>query len=344
MSNPNLRTQATRSRGTLAGVAALLIAFTLIGVTSAVEWIGKPFAGFLVLGNGVVASAGLPGWPATRDGEIFQRTLVSIEGRSIDGPEELRGWLATRPEGSTLHYRLAGGEGEIERDIAIRRFEGTDAVLLFGTYLLNGILLGALALFLIARRELDHGTRSAAPFLACGALWGLSGMDLYGAHVLFRAHALCEALLFATALQMALEFPTRLVGAAATRKAVRFGYAVSLALALYYQAVLFDPSGYVRAHLVATSLGGGALVLVVVGLGVRYARAKRVAPHTALGVLAAGAAIALLLPVALTIPEAATGGRAPQNLVGWTVFVFPLAVGYAIRRRPSLSEPRASCT
>ncbi len=332
-----------RSRAAAASVTALLIAFGLIGVTSAVEWVDRPFAGFLLLGNGVVASAGLPGWPATRDGEIFQRTLISVEGESLGAPEELRGWIEARPEGSKLHYRLAGAGGvEIERAIAIRRFSRADAALLFGAYLLNGALLGGLALFLMLRRGLGPGTRRAAPFLACAALWGLSGMDLYGAHVLFRAHALSEALLFATALQMALEFPTRLLGAAPTRRIVAGGYAAAAALAAVYQVVLFDPSGYVRAHLLATSLGGLGLLLVVLGLLARCARRHRIAPRRAFGVLVAGAAVALLLPVVLTLPEAATGGRAPQNLVGWSAFLFPLAVGYAVRRQEALAALRSS--
>lgn len=331
-------TSSRRSKSVVASVAALLIAFAGIGVTGALGWVGRPFAGFLLLGNGVVASVGLPSWPATRDGAIFQQTLVSVDGESVEGPEDLQGWLETRPEGSMLRYRLASDDREIERVIAVRRFDAADVALLFGSYLLNGVLLGGLALVLIARRDLDRGTRAAAPFLACAALWGLSGMDLYGAHVLFRGHALCEALIFATALQMALEFPTPLLGAAATRLAVRIGYAAAAAIALFYQAVLFDPSGYVRAHLLATSLGGLGLLLVLLGLLFRYLRSHGSEPRSALGIVVAGTGIALLLPVALTLPEAATGGSAPQNLTSWTVFVFPLSLGYAIRRQERLSE------
>lgn len=328
------------ARSSLVGIAALLISFALIGVTSAAEWVGKPFAGFFVLGNGVVASVGLPGWPATRDGEIFQRTLVSVEGESVTGPEELRAWTQARPEGSLLHYRLASAAGEIEREIAVRRFAGRDAALLFGAYLLNGLLLGALALFLVARPGLDRGTRSAVPFLTCCALWGLSGMDLYGAHVLFRAHALCESLIFATALHAALEFPTPLLGRRATRRIVFAAYALAGAFALHYQLVLFDPSGYVKAHLLATTLGGTGLLGLVAALVVRYFKRFQPAPFGALAALAAGGLVALLLPVALTLPEVLTGGSAPQNLVGWTVFLFPLALGYAVRRDESISELR----
>jgi hypothetical protein len=325
-------------RAALASVAALLISFAAIGVAGALDWVDRPFSGFLVLGNGVVASVGLPSWPATRDGEIFQRAVTGVEGAPIERPEELRAWVGASGEGAALRYQLASHGQVIEREIAVRRFRREDVALLFGAYLLNGLLLGTVGLALLARSGRDRGTRSAVPFLVCAALWGLSGMDLYGAGILFRAHVLCEALLFATALHMALEFPTRLFGRHITRRLVQAGYGGSLLLAAVYELVLFDAAAYVRVHLAATTLGGLALLLVVLGLLVRYVRCPAASWRAPLGVLAAGACLALVLPVALTLPEAATGGSAPQNVVGWTVFLFPVAIGYAVRRGPATPE------
>ena len=48
--------------------------------------------------------------------------------------------------------------------------------------------------------------------------------------------------------------------------------------------------------------------------------------------LALGGLLALALPVCLTLAEIHTGGRMPQNAVGFTAFLLPLSIGYAARR------------
>ena len=54
-----------------AALAVLVVAST--GILGAVQWIDRPFPGFLVLDNRVVASAGLSHWGATQGGYVFDK-------------------------------------------------------------------------------------------------------------------------------------------------------------------------------------------------------------------------------------------------------------------------------
>ncbi len=329
----------SRTQIHLVVASALVLSFALIGTSAAVDWVGKRFPGFLVLGNSVVASVAQPGWPGTEDGLIFQHRVVAVEDRPVDGPEALRARMALSSAGEELRYRFERDGRTLERSIATQVFRWRDAALLFGVYLVNGLLLGVAALLMLMRSERPGGSAAPVPFLLLASLWGLSAMDLYGPHVLFRFHALCEALLFAAGAQMALEFPTPLLGEEWARRVRWLLWAAAGALAIAYQWFLFDPSLYSHAHLAATSLGGAALLAVIVSLMVRYWWSTEGPLRESLRPLALGALLALLLPVAVTLPETLTGGTAPQNVVGCTVFVFPLALVYAAGRESRLPRP-----
>ena len=328
------------SKIALATATVLLLSFAGIGLKGAVDWIDKPFPGFLMLDNGVVASAGLSRWPAVREGTMFQRRVVAIDGQAVASSAEVDAIVASRPEGSALRYRIVGDGTEMERRVETRRFVLSDALMIFGSYLLNGIFLGGVALALLVRGRSRSSSPAAAPFFLCAALWGLSGMDLYGPHLLFRAHALCEGLIFATAIQLALQYPRPFLPLEITRRLVWAAYGASTLLVIAYQLALYDPEGYVRVHLLATSLGGFGLLAIIGALLLRWSRSQGREPGGApLGVLAAVACLTLLLPVVLTLPEVVTGGSAPQNLVAWTVFLFPATVGYAIRVGDQMPPP-----
>ncbi len=309
--------------------ALLLLGLAGTGLWAATAWVGKPFPGFLLLGNRVVASASLPAWPATRGGEIFQHEVVSIDGVPLGSAEQLLGTIRSEPAGTPFRYRFRSGGREFERSIPTRRFGALDFTLLFGVYLLNGLVLGGCALALLVWRGGSPGVRAAVPLLGVGALWGLRAMDLYGPYRLFRLHALGESLLFATALHTALHFPRSLGIARSLPALAPLAYASALGLAVWYQVGLYDPGAYVALHLVATCLLGAALFALLVAQVARYLSRSSPEGQLQLAILAWGGLIALSPLVGLTLCEPLTGGRAAQNAVGVTAFLFALAIALA---------------
>ena len=314
----------------IAPAAALLLFVVACVLPPALGWIGGSFPGFLVLENRVVASVGLERWPATQGGEIFQHEIVAIDGAAVASADALLGAIRELPPGTPVHYTLRRGDRELERTLPTRRFGVADFALLFGLYLVNGLAMGATALYLLTRRS--AAARAAAPLLFVGALWGLTAIDLYGPYRLFRLHALCEVLLFPAALHMALAFPAPFALARERGWLTAAPYAFAAGLALAYQVGLQSPASYVSAHLLATNLLGVALLVLLASQLLRCAWPPSPQARRQLAVLAGGALVAIVLPACLTAAELHTGGRMPQNAVAFTAFLLPLSVGWAASR------------
>jgi hypothetical protein len=314
----------------LAALAALL-AVAVVGTAGALNQVGKTFPGFLLLGNRVVASIGLPAWPGTAGGKIFQYQVVAVDSVPAASAEAIRARVRDLPAGTPIEYRLRKGDREILMTIATRNFNWRDFTLLHGLFLVNGICIAFAALVAIHRRR-SSAARACAPLLVISALWVLTALELYGPNLLFRLHALCEAMLFPAALVMALGFPSP------SRYLIRYPwlpralYGGGACLALAYQASLHHAVSYSAIHLLALSAFGLSLLTLVVGQVERLRRPLSDAARERLKVVAMGAVVALTVPIAFTLAETLTGGSSPQNALALTGGIFPLALSYALMR------------
>lgn len=317
---------------------ALLLCVGTLGAAGAASWIGQPFPGFLVLENRVVASVGLSIWPATADGEIYQHQVVRVGDTAVESPHSLHAVVASVPVGTPLAYRFQRGDQEFVRTIETRRFGGSDFVLLFGLYLLNGIVMGGAALVALRARRRMASAAAVVPFLMAGAIWGLSALDLYGPYRLFPLHALAEVMLFPATLHMALCFPQPARCLEGRPWLVSLPYALAGGLAITYLLSLQSVGTYVLTHLAAITAFGAALVVLMVAEVERYRRPTTIDARARIGILAVGALLACSLPICLSLAELLTGGRSPQNAVALTAFLFPLSIAYAIIRDDRLRE------
>jgi len=337
-----MRPQDTsRSRYDLVLIATALVLLSVgaIGAAGAAAQLGEPFPGFLVMRNRVVASVGLSFWPATQGSEIYQQQVVAIDGRPVTSAEEIQEAVRRVAPGTPIQYELRSGDLEVTRTIESRTFALRDFLLLHGLYLLNGLALGAAALVALSVRHRSPGARAVVPLVLTGSLWALSAMDLYGPYRLFRLHAACEALLFAAALHMALGFPNAPRWLERHPALIAVPYLVAGTLGAFYQFGLYEYRGYVTNHLLAITAFGAAMLALIISEVEHYRRPRSLAARERVKILAVGALVALSLPICLTLAELLTGGRAPQNALTLTGFVFPASIGYALIRedwlRPS---------
>lgn len=315
---------------TLSGV--LLLAAVVCAVSS-LAWVGRPFAGFLLLDNRVVASAGLSHWPGTAGGEIYQHEIVAVDGKPLARAGELQPYVETLPVGTAVSYHLRSGGEESEREIATRLFTRTDWALLFGLYLLNGLAVGGVALCIWLLRGNDRVSRGTALPLWHVALWALTAMDLYGPHHWFRFHAWCEVLLFAGVAHIAMVFPrpTRWID----ERPLWIGapYLLAIPLAAVNQWGLYSPSIYVVTHGIATTAFGVALIALIGSQLAHLLFSPFFEVRQRVKVVAIGTALALGPQALVALGATLTGGRTSQNLMAFTGALFPLSIGYALIRQ-----------
>jgi len=322
----------------LATLAALLTV-AAVGTAGALNQVGETFPGFLLLGNRVVASVGLPSWPGTEGGEVFQHQVIAMDSVPVTSAAAIRAHVRTLPAGTPIEYRMRSRDREIVKTIETRNFSWRDFGQLYGLYLANGISIGFAALVAIRRRR-NSAARACAPLLLVSALWVLTALELYSPNLMFRFHALCEAMLFPVALVMALGFPSR------SAYLIRYPwlpsalYGAGACLALAYQVFLYHAADYTAIHLTALSAFGLSLLMLVVGQVERLRRPLSAAARERLKVVALGAVVALSVPIAFTLAETLTGGSSPQNALALTGGIFPLALSYALLSGGDASRPR----
>lgn len=315
------------------GSCLAALAIGLIALLGASQWPGTVFPGFLILDNGVVASAGLAHWPATRDGEIFQKELVAANGVPIRSVASLREQIAELPAGVLVEYDFRDSDAShFQRHIATRNFDAIDFWLLFGPFILTGSAFLILALVV---RILRGDDSLAVGIWACSlvlGIFGLTAMDLYGPARLFRIHALAEALTLPAGVHMALVFPQRARIAKRFPRLIPGLYAATLLFIAYAQAMLYDPAAYVQTHGIAVA-GLGISMIALIGTQIRsYLSPASFEARQRVRVVAFGASVALAPIVALSVASVVSDGSTSQNMMAFSAALFPVAIGYAALR------------
>ncbi len=316
-----------------AALAALALLAAVAG-SGALSWLGRPFAGFLVLENRVVASAGLTSWPAVRDGALFQAQVTALRGIPLDSVESLYAQVEALPIGTPVEYRFERGSEAWSERVSTRRFSAMDFLGLFGTLLFCGVTLAGLGIAIRYLRPGDAAIGGAALAFYLLGLWALTAADLYGPYRLFRVHAFLECLLFAATVHLAAVFPVP--RSLARSRLLVASWVLALALGVATQVWLYDPAVYRWTHGLAVALFGASLLALLVSFAAAYLRPPSLAARQRVAVAVLGAVAALLPQIALIGYSAATGGRAPENAMAWSGVLFPIAIAYSLLRHDLL--------
>jgi signal transduction histidine kinase len=303
-------------------MAALLAIRTTLTSTA---WVGRPFPGFMVLDNRVIASVGLVGWSGTSVPNLYQSQVVAVDGRSVRSASEVYAYAASLPVGTPIRYRLLRGTRESDVVVPTQRFGRSDWTFLFGgfllcglTYLGSGIVVWLLRPGLIGRA-----------FVTVGITWGLyllTAMDLYGPATFFRLHATAEPLLAPALLQLAMLFPEP--GRWARWRLA--GFAPALVLLILYQSYLYTPPVYTAILQTNMMYLGVSGILLAARLVWEYMRGRSAVGRQRVRVVTLGTVFAMAVPGALLVASAMLGGRLSMNLVPVAIIPFPLSVAYAI--------------
>src|SRR5688572_17622089 len=123
-------------RLTVAVVTALALALAARTTRTSLEWLDRPFPGFVLLEDRVLAAIGLPGWSSATVPDLYLTQVTDVDGRPVTEEAEIYAHAATKPVGTPVRYRVRRGDAEREVTLATGRFAMRDWVFLFGAYLL----------------------------------------------------------------------------------------------------------------------------------------------------------------------------------------------------------------
>ncbi len=312
---------------------ALLAAALLVGARATLDQaqrVGRPFAGFMVLENLLVAAGG-----AERGGLEPFDLVRAMDGQVLSSARQIQAEVARHPVGTRIHYILYRRGQLVEADVPTRATTATD----FRRYVIEGLLAGLLVLGLGA---VVFWLQPALPrsrlFLAFCLGWFAINVTYADAHTTYRLTPLfLTAWAFSPAffLHLALTFPQRRTIVRRIPWIVWLPYVASAVVA----ALLQIPVHAERAVRVALIAGAGAFYwgLALLLLVAALARTSIAGP-TPLArqrgrVLAGGFAVGYLPGVLGTAVEAVARVPVPYLDEAWKLaFVFPVAVAYAMVR------------
>lgn len=310
-------------------MAGAVLGLALItGITSS-GWIGTVFPGFFVMKNRVVASVNLPHWPVAAHRDIYQRAVVAVQGQPVATADELYAVVRHFPAGSALTYTLEK-DGQISQvTLPSLTFTAQDYFLLFGAYLFTGLTIACIGMSVWF---LKPGSPASLALLTASVTLGLfflTAADLYAPHWFFRLHVLCEALFPASFVHLALVFPVDRF-----RRARPFllsiPYLISFALGVAYEVFLYHPAAYSVIHNFCEVYAGASGPLFLGSSLWSYRTTNSPLTRQRIRVIFLGFLSAFAFPVTLSLFSALTGGEVAVNYAVFTVFLFPLSLGYAI--------------
>jgi len=318
----------------IAAAAAALAVTAVIGLGTG-SWIGKTFPGFFVLPTRVIPSVGRVAWSGSSDGSIYQRTVLAVDGTRIQSNDDAYRHVASRPPGTPIAYTLRHGSSTETVTLESRVFSQTDYLIIFGSYLVTGVLyllLGLLGAWLLPDASIG---RALLLLGSAGGVFALSGSGIYAPGADIRIHALAESFFPATMVYLALVF-AREQGRYVT-PLIAIGWWLSLALAVPYQLLLEQPGAYSLIHAACETYLGVAGLAVGITLIIERARAADEAGPLLRSALA-GALLGLGVPAVIMVISGLSGGAVPVNVMTATAYLFPLCIGYGLLRERVLGR------
>lgn len=310
----------------LLGVLALGLALTT-GINSC-RWVGKTFPGFLLLDNKVVASVSLPHWSVASRREFYQHAVEAVNDQAVHSASDIYAIVRRLPVGTPVSYTLAKNGQTTRVTLPTQHFSLTDYVLVFGAYLLTGLVSIAigLAVWVTKPSPASVALLSQTGFIG---LFFLTAMDLYAPYWFFRLHVVSEALLGTGFLHLAQVFPVDRERHF-RRLLLAIPYLISLGLTLPYQAFLDTPPYYSFMHSVCEFYAGLSVLPFFGHVLWQYYSTESHLTRQRIRIIFLGFLGAFALPAALAALSSMTGGSVAVNYSVFTMSFFPLSLGYAV--------------
>jgi len=324
---------ALRHRLGLGLLLGCVVVISIVSVQRSFEWIGRPFNGFLMARNRVVAPIAQRHWSGVRTHVPYRWQLIAIDGRPIDSVAAALGAARAAGVGRELHYTFTRKGRTVTMPIAVTTFTGFDYVALFGSHLFNGLaflLMGFLVAFL--RPQLEAAQATLVLSLSYGLSLVISLADF--ASFDFRSlYAVAHAAAPATVLYLAASFPTEQPWL--HRGKLKLLLLVSTAVLAATDIALYDvhPEAWIRYFDASFLWLAAALVLGVVLMWHQYRTAPNLIAREKIKVLCLGAVVAFAFPAGVILGGYLIGSELPFHLFPAVMWVFPAALAYAVVTR-----------
>jgi signal transduction histidine kinase len=161
-------------------VFVAIIFFALVfsvNVISIKNWINRPFPGFLIYSNLIVAEESLPNWTGIEGGLKSFDQIIEVNGYKVSKSKQVYNFVLDKTFRTPVNYTLVRGKDVLKTSIPIMKFTIGDFIQVFGPLYIIGFaffIIGGLVYYLKPKP-----TQSKFFFLFCylTSLWFMSTFD-----------------------------------------------------------------------------------------------------------------------------------------------------------------------
>ncbi len=191
------------------GLTVLMLLITVISFVGSLSFLNKPFPGFLIYREPLVATFGSKDWPGTKAGLKFRERIVAVDGQPVlEGRDVVNAARQKRP-GTPLNY-LVESKGETrEVKVPVALFDMNDFLLVFFLTFLGGLILYTLGIIVYV---LKPNTTASWVFLIacfCVGTYMVTGFEHQASHYTARFHYFSLAFFPAAFFHLFLIFPDK---------------------------------------------------------------------------------------------------------------------------------------
>jgi serine phosphatase RsbU (regulator of sigma subunit) len=326
------------------GLTTLMVIITVFCFISALFWLNKPFAGFLIYDFPYVGSMGDREWTGVKAGLKFLDRIVEVEGKPVWEGRDVVNIAKQKKSGAPIHYLVEAKGKSRDVMVPVAVFDLRDFISVFLIPFLGGVAIYALGFIVYIFKP--RIATSWVFFILCFCLgtYMVTGFEMQSSYFSVNFHYLIIPLFPATFLHLGLIFPDK------KRILNRFPafeyltYVPALILALAYQTYLFTFKAALKEYSLTwlpnygqiatvnrsfTLLCVASLIILVVystlkaSTTVARERARMILFGVTIGFLPA--AIITLLVLTLKV-------HFPWNFLVFFVIFFPASIAYSIVR------------
>ena len=318
------------------GVVLTVLIIGIVCIINAVQWVNKPFAGFLINERMVLGNVGQYHWTGTQAGLKFPDKILKANGKVIASMRDLEEVVNNTKTGDAIIYSIERGEKLLNIRVPTMHFTFKDLFMTFGVTFLSGILYLVIGVVVFIMKP-DTWV-SWAFFLACSFLstFAITSFDIQSTHYGFiHVYLFVNTFFPAAFIHLSLVFPEKRRTIERHPYLQLLPYILSAILIIQMEMFYPRPSFMVIYQFVRICTIISAMAMISTTLHAFFKKSSIIARQRAKVVLF-GAALAFPIP-AIAHYLSLFGSnliKVPieNNFLAIPLIFFPASVGYAIAK------------
>ena len=326
------------------GLTALMVIMTVFCFISALFWLNRPFAGFLIYDFPYVGSMGDSEWTGVKARLKFLDRIVEVEGKPVWEGRDVVNIAKQKKSGAPIHYLVEAKGKTREVTVPVATFDLKDFILVFLIPFLGGVAIYALGFIVYVLKP--RIATSWVFFVLCFCLgtYMVTGFEMQSTYFSVKFHYLIIPLFPATFFHLGLIFPDK------KRILTRFPafeyiiYVPALILVLAYQTYLFTFKAVLKSSSSTWVLSYGQIATInrfltlfcvasLIALVVHSTlKASTIVGRQRARMILFGVTIGFLPAAIITLLVFTLKVHFPWNFLVFFVIFFPASIAYSIVR------------